>query len=182
MTIFVLFIANYIWYSSLGFVIHYTCFNIWFFSCISIQTIYIQLGYESCSVSCHRLMTTDRAWLFIHTIFNMLYQLSSSHNNDQSIYFQYSAVNDMSSWICIRYSICLSVLKNVGLENLGFIHAPISEWGIAWFFSWCTKCIYMENVVSILFRKCQNATMYRKSKNTRPLQRDHSIRLHENMV
>ena len=40
--------------------------------------------YESCSVTCHYLMTTYRAWLFIHTVFNMLCQLSSSHNNGQS--------------------------------------------------------------------------------------------------
>ena len=44
----------------------------------------ISLVYETCSVSFHRLMTTDRAWLFIPKICNMLCQLSSSNDNSQS--------------------------------------------------------------------------------------------------
>ena len=64
---------------------------------------YLSLRYETCSVSCHRLMTTVRvwwysssmshalsvatvrAWLFIPKVWNMLRQLSSSHDNDQSM-------------------------------------------------------------------------------------------------
>ena len=44
----------------------------------------ISLVYETCSVSFHCLMTTDRAWLFIPKICNMLCQLSSSNDNGQS--------------------------------------------------------------------------------------------------
>ena len=42
---------------------------------------YSSLRYETCSVSCHRLMTTVRAWLFIPKVWNMLGQLSSPHDN-----------------------------------------------------------------------------------------------------
>ena len=48
---------------------------------------YLSLRYETCSDSWHRLMTTVRAWLFIFKIWNMLQQLSSWHNNGQSIGF-----------------------------------------------------------------------------------------------
>ena len=41
------------------------------------------LSYEACSISLHRLVTTDRAWLFIPKICNMLCQLSSSNDNGQ---------------------------------------------------------------------------------------------------
>ena len=41
---------------------------------------YISLKYEICSVSCHRVMTTDRAWLFIPKEWNMLCWLSSLDN------------------------------------------------------------------------------------------------------
>ena len=61
------------------------------------------LRYKTCTVSCHRLMTTVRvwwyssimshalsvatvrAWLFIPKVWNMLRQLSSSHDNGQSM-------------------------------------------------------------------------------------------------
>ena len=46
---------------------------------------YSSLRYETCSVSCHRLMTTVRAWLFIPKVWNMLCQLSSPHDNGQSM-------------------------------------------------------------------------------------------------
>ena len=43
------------------------------------------LRYETCSVSCHRLMTTVRAWLFILKVWNLLRPLTSSHDNGQSM-------------------------------------------------------------------------------------------------
>ena len=46
---------------------------------------YSSLKYETCSDSCHRDMTTVRAWLFISKVWNMLRQLTSSHDNGQSI-------------------------------------------------------------------------------------------------
>ena len=45
----------------------------------------ISLKYETCFVSCHRLITTDRAWLYIPKVWTMLCQLSSSHDNGQSM-------------------------------------------------------------------------------------------------
>ena len=56
---------------------------------------YLSLWYETCSVSCHRLMTTVRAWLFISKIWNMLRQLSSWHDNGQSMGF-----------LSLRYETC----------------------------------------------------------------------------
>ena len=46
---------------------------------------YSSLRYETSLVSCHRLMTTVRAWLFIPKVWNMLGQLSSHHDNGQSM-------------------------------------------------------------------------------------------------
>ena len=46
---------------------------------------YISLKYEYGSVSWHRLMTTVRAWLYIHQVWNMLCQLSSSNDNGHSM-------------------------------------------------------------------------------------------------
>ena len=46
---------------------------------------YSSLRYETCSDSCHRLMTTVRAWLFIPKVWNMLWQLTSFHDNGQSM-------------------------------------------------------------------------------------------------
>ena len=42
------------------------------------------LKYEACSISFHRLMIKDRAWLFIQNICNMLCQLSSPNDIGQS--------------------------------------------------------------------------------------------------
>ena len=44
------------------------------------------LRYETCSVSCHSLMTTNRAWLLIPRVWNMLRPLSSSHDNGRSMF------------------------------------------------------------------------------------------------
>ena len=46
---------------------------------------YSSLSYETCSVSCHRDMITVRTWLFISKVWNMLHQLSSWHENGQSM-------------------------------------------------------------------------------------------------
>ena len=46
---------------------------------------YLPLRYETCSDSCHRDMTTVRAWLFISEVWNMLCQLSSPHDNGHSM-------------------------------------------------------------------------------------------------
>ena len=62
---------------------------------------YSSLRYETCSVSCHRLMTTVRAWLFISMVWNMLRQLSSWHDNGQSmvIYSKvWNMLRQLSSW------------------------------------------------------------------------------------
>ena len=76
------------------------------------------LRYETCSVSCHRLMTTVRAWLFILKVWNMLWQLSSSHDNGQSMFFhpegmKYAPTVDIVSWqrsehgySSLRYETC----------------------------------------------------------------------------
>ena len=52
----------------------------------------MSLMYETCSVSCHRLMTTVRAWLFIPNVRIMLCQLSSSHGNVQSMVMYSSGI------------------------------------------------------------------------------------------
>ena len=76
------------------------------------------LRYETCSVSCHRLMTTVRAWLFISQVWNMLRQLSSSHDNGQSMVIhpegmKHALTVDIVSWqrsehgyLSLRYETC----------------------------------------------------------------------------
>ena len=54
---------------------------------------YLSLVYETCSVSCYRLMTTVRAWLFIPNVWNMLRQLSSSHDKGQSMVIHPEGMN-----------------------------------------------------------------------------------------
>ena len=54
-------------------------------SCQWTEHGYLSLKYETCSVSWHRLMTTDVAWLFIPRVCNMLRHLSSFHDNSQSM-------------------------------------------------------------------------------------------------
>ena len=49
------------------------------------QRMEMYLKHETGSLSCHRLMTTVRAWLFIPEVWIMLCQLPSSHDNNQSI-------------------------------------------------------------------------------------------------
>ena len=46
---------------------------------------YSSLRYETCSDSCHRDMTTVRAWVFIPKVWTMLRQLLSSCDNGQSM-------------------------------------------------------------------------------------------------
>ena len=64
---------------------------------------YSSLRYETCLVSCHRLMTTVRAWLLISKVWNMLRQLSSSHDNGQSMVIhpegmKHALTVDIVSW------------------------------------------------------------------------------------
>ena len=49
------------------------------------EHVILCIKYETFSVSCHRLITTVRAWLYIIHVRNMLRQLSSSHDNGQSM-------------------------------------------------------------------------------------------------
>ena len=79
---------------------------------------YSSRRYEKCSDSWHRLMTTVRAWLFISKIWNMLRQLSSWHDNSQSMVFHLSGMKhaptvDIVSWqrsehgySSLRYETC----------------------------------------------------------------------------
>ena len=55
----------------------------------------ISFMYETCSVSCHRPVTTYRARLFIPKECNMLCQLSSSHYNGQSMVIYLFGINHL---------------------------------------------------------------------------------------
>ena len=79
---------------------------------------YSSLRYETCSDSCHRDMTTVRAWVFIPKVWTMLRQLLSSCDNGQSmviypwgIIHAPSVVNVLWQWsengnISLRYEPC----------------------------------------------------------------------------
>ena len=62
---------------------------------------YSSFRYETCSVSCYRLMTTVRAWLFISKVWNMLRQLSSSHDNGQSMVIYPKDMNHAPSVVIV---------------------------------------------------------------------------------
>ena len=104
---------------------------------------YSSLRYETCSVSCHRHMTTVRAWLFIPKIWNMLRQLSSSHDNGQSMVIHHSSIKHAPSVVIVtwqlsehgysslRYETCsVSCHRDMTTVNawlfilLGMKHAP----------------------------------------------------------
>ena len=82
------------------------------------QSMTFTLRYETCSVSCHRLMTTVRAWLFISKVWNMLRQLSSYNDNGQSMVIhpegmKHALTVDIVSWqrwehgySSLRYETC----------------------------------------------------------------------------
>ena len=63
----------------------------------------IYLWYESCSISCHRLMTTVREWLYIIHVWNMLRQLSSSHDNGQSMIIYPLGINHAPSVVIVSW-------------------------------------------------------------------------------
>ena len=58
---------------------------------------YSSVRYETCSDSCHRDMTTVSAWLFICKVWNMLRQLSSWHDNGQSMFIHLYGMKNASS-------------------------------------------------------------------------------------
>ena len=62
---------------------------------------YSSLRYVTCSVSCHRLMTTVRAWLFIPKVWNMLRQLLSSSDNGQSMVIYLLGINHAPSLVFV---------------------------------------------------------------------------------
>ena len=64
---------------------------------------YSSLRYETCSVSCHRDMTTVRAWLFIPKVWNMLCQLSSWHDNRQSMVFHPKGMKHALSVVIVSW-------------------------------------------------------------------------------
>ena len=74
----------------------------------------IYLWYESCSISCHRLMTTVREWLYIIHVWNMLRQLSSSHDNGQSMIIYPLGINHAPSVVIVSWQ--WSVHSDISLK------------------------------------------------------------------
>ena len=64
---------------------------------------YSSLRYETCSDSCHCLMTTVRAWLFIFKVWNMLRQLSSWHDNGQSMVIYHLCMKLASTVVIVSW-------------------------------------------------------------------------------
>ena len=64
---------------------------------------YSSLRYKTCSVSCYRDMTTVRAWLFIPTVWNMIRQLSSPHDNGQSIVIHLLGIKHAPSFVIVTW-------------------------------------------------------------------------------
>ena len=73
-----------------------TCFDSCHRDMTTVRAWFSSLRYETCSDSCHRLMTTVRAWLFISKVWNMLRQLSSWHDNGQSMVIHLYGMNHAS--------------------------------------------------------------------------------------
>ena len=64
---------------------------------------YISLRYKTCSVSCHRFKTTVRAWWYIPQVWNMLCQLSLSHNKGQSMVMYPSSMKHAPSSVIVSW-------------------------------------------------------------------------------
>ena len=64
---------------------------------------YISFMNETCSVRCLCLITTDRAWLYIPKVWKMLVQLSSSHDNGQSMVFHPLGMKDEPSVVIVSW-------------------------------------------------------------------------------
>ena len=80
---------------------------------------YISRRYESCSTSCHRLMTTVRAWLFFHKVWKMLRQSSSWLDNGQSMEYI------IHVWNMLRqFSSSHDNGQSIVIHTLGTNHAP----------------------------------------------------------
>ena len=62
---------------------------------------YIPFMNETCSVRCLCLITTDRAWLYIPKVWNMLGQLSSSRDNVHSMVIYPYSINHAPSVVII---------------------------------------------------------------------------------
>ena len=87
---------------------------------------YSSLRYETCSDSCHRLMTTVRAWLFISKVWNMLRQLSSWHDNGQSMIIHLKGMKNASSVVIVSWQ-----RSEHGYPSLRYEHAwsvVIASW------------------------------------------------------
>ena len=82
------------------------------------EHVYISFMYETCSVSCLRLMTTDRAWLYIPKVWNMLLQLSSSRDNGQSMAIYPFGINHAPS-VIVSWK-----RSNIVIYHLSMKHAP----------------------------------------------------------
>ena len=78
------------------------------------------LRYQSCSVSCHRLMTTDRAWLYIPKEWNLLCQLSMSHHNVQSMVIYPYGMNHAPSVVIVSWQ-----------------HSEHGAWNISYIYETC---------------------------------------------
>ena len=78
---------------------------------------YRSLRYQSCSVSCHRLMTTDRTWLYIPKVWNLLCQLSMSHLNIQSMVIYPSGMNHAPSVVIVSWQ-----QSEHGAWNISYIY------------------------------------------------------------
>ena len=98
---------------------------------------YSSLRYETCSDSCHRFMTTVRTWLFIPKVWNMLRQLSSWHDNGQSMVIHPLSMKHASlvviiSWqrsehgfSSLRYETCSdSCPRLMTMDRAGKKHTP----------------------------------------------------------
>ena len=102
----------------------------------------ISIMYKTCSVSCHRVMTTVRAWLFTPKVWNMLSQLSSSHDNGQSMKIYPSSMKHalsivIVSWqrsehgnISLKYVTCSVSCHRLMTMNSAWVFIP-KEWDMS---------------------------------------------------
>ena len=81
--------------------------------------VYSSLRYKKCSVSCHHLMTTVRAWLVIFKVWNMIRQLPSWHDNGQSMVIHPLGMKHAPSDVIISWQ-----LWEHGYTSLRYKNAP----------------------------------------------------------
>ena len=84
--------------------------------------------YETCSIRCLRLMKTDKTWLYIPKVWNMLCQLSSSRDNDENMVRYPFGINHAPSVVVISWQLSEHGYISFIYENFHRLVTTMRTW------------------------------------------------------